>query len=55
MGSLVLLLNKSMLENQDANVEEIIHLTQITAERIRRSRKNNFGIPSGVDWKTLFN
>lgn len=43
-----------LLEHQDAKVEEIIHMTQITAERVRKSKNNNFGIPKGVDWNQMF-
>ena len=43
-----------LIENQDANVDELIHMTQVTAARIRKNRKNNFGLPRNVNWKNLF-
>ncbi|CAI2365794.1 unnamed protein product [Moneuplotes crassus] len=43
-----------LLKNQDANVDEIIHMTKITAERIRKNQKNNFGIPKNVNWQKVF-
>jgi len=34
-----------LIENQDANVENIIKLTKVTIKQINQNRKHNFGIP----------
>ncbi|CAI2365671.1 unnamed protein product [Moneuplotes crassus] len=46
--------SQALLKNQDANVDEIINMTKITAERIRQSKQNNFGIPSVINWEKAF-
>ena len=43
-----------LLQNQDANVDNLIKLTRVTMERVNMNRRNNFGIPTNVNWERVF-